>query len=99
MDGASDLQVTSPAEGSLQTSPLTIQWSGVATSTFNQVFIDNVEVARTNENKVTVSVARGEHQVAIRSLDEYGRGVYRTISFTVEHSQIHTKPDEEKKND
>ncbi|MFQ5861173.1 MAG: hypothetical protein ACE5IG_06460, partial [Dehalococcoidia bacterium] len=84
VDVANDLQITSPAEGSLQTSPLTVQWSGVATGTFDQVFIDNVEVARTNENEFTVSVAQGEHQVAIRSLDEYGRGVYRTANFTVE---------------
>ncbi|MEE9249308.1 MAG: PQQ-binding-like beta-propeller repeat protein [Dehalococcoidia bacterium] len=84
VDVANDLRIASPAEGSLQTSPLTIQWTGVAAGTFSQVFVDGVEIARTNEYEFTVPVAQGEHQVAIRSLDEHGRGVYRTANFTVE---------------
>ncbi|MFH1560538.1 MAG: PQQ-binding-like beta-propeller repeat protein [Chloroflexota bacterium] len=84
VDVANDLNITSPAVGSTQASPLTVQWTGVAIGTFNQVLIDGVEIARTNENEFTTSVAQGEHQVTIRSLDEYGRGIYRTADFTVE---------------
>ena len=86
VDVANELRITSPGEGSLQSSPISIQWTGVADGTFNQVFVDNVEVARTNEGEFTGPIAQGKHQIAVRSLDEYGRGAYRTVSFTVEKS-------------
>jgi hypothetical protein len=60
-----------------------ISWEGVSPGAFNQVFIDDIEVARTNENEVTLDLARGEHELTIRSLDEYGKGVYATVTFEV----------------
>jgi len=83
LDASNDLEIDSPSEDREVTSPVTIRWTGVAPGAFNQVFIDNVEVARTNENEVTVPAARGEHTITIRSLDEYGRGLYATAGFTV----------------
>ncbi len=83
LDVANNLRITAPTDSSTQTSPVRIQWEGVSPGAFNQVFIDDVEVARTNENEVTVSVAHGEHKLVVRSLDEYGRGVYATVTFTV----------------
>ena len=86
LDASNDLRIVSPTGDNAQTSPVTIRWTGVAPGAFNQVFIDNVEVARTNEDEVTVPAARGEHTVTIRSLDEYGRGLYATADFTVTKS-------------
>jgi len=86
LDASSNLKIASPSGDSALTSPVTIRWTGVAPGAFNQVFIDNVEVARTNENEVTVPAARGDHTVTIRSLDEYGRGLYATAGFTVTKS-------------
>jgi hypothetical protein len=83
---ASDLQITSPAEGSIQTSPVTVKWTGVGEGSFNQVFVDGIEVVRTNENEFTVPISQGEHELTVRSLDEYGRGIYRTVRFDVEKS-------------
>ncbi|MFC2017351.1 FG-GAP repeat domain-containing protein, partial [Chloroflexota bacterium] len=86
LDVASDLQITSPAEGSIQTSPVTIKWTGAGEGAFNQVFVDEIEVGRTNENEFTMPIAQGEHELKVRSVDEYGRGVYRTVKFDVEKS-------------
>jgi len=79
----SDFKITSPVADSSNGSPLTVTWTGIEEGAFNQVYIDNVEVARTNGNEVIVDVAAGEHQVMVRSLDEYGRGIYTAANFTV----------------
>ena len=84
LDVASNLMITSPAAGATETSPLRIEWTGVAAGSFNQVFIDGVEVGRTNENEFTVPVAEGEHVLTVRSVDEYGRGAYQTVDFVVQ---------------
>lgn len=80
---ANSLHITFPSEGDILTSPVTITWGGVSRGAFNQVFVDDAEVARTNENEVIVDVARGEHELVVRSLDEYGRGIYATVTFEV----------------
>jgi hypothetical protein len=81
---ANDLRIDVVGADGGSSSPVTVSWTGTASGAFNQVFIDSVEVARTNENEATVTVGRGEHEVTVRSLDEYGRGVYGTVSFTAE---------------
>jgi outer membrane protein assembly factor BamB len=81
---ANNLRITSPTSEGSQTSPVRITWEGVSPGAFNRVFIDDIEVARTNENEVTLDVARGEHELTIRSLDEYGKEVYATVTFEVE---------------
>lgn len=77
------LSITTPAEGSDQSSPVALAWDGVLSGAFNQVFIDGAEVARTNENTVLLEVARGQHELVIRSLDEYGRAIYAAVTFEV----------------
>ncbi len=90
LDVASDLRITSPAEGSVQTSPVTVEWTGAGEGAFNQIFVDGTEVGRTNENEFTVAVAQGEHELKIRSVDEYGRGIYRTVNFDLEKGSAST---------
>ncbi|MFC1935734.1 PQQ-binding-like beta-propeller repeat protein [Chloroflexota bacterium] len=84
LDVENDLRLSIVGEGSASTSPVTIRWEGVGPGAFNQVFIDNVEVGRTNENEFTVAVTKGDHEVMVRSLDEYGRGIYQATEFSVE---------------
>lgn len=83
---ACDLNITAPADGSAQTSPVTVKWAGAGGVAFNQVFIDGIEVGRTNDSELTVPITQGEHALEVRSLDEYGRGVYQKVAFTVEKS-------------
>lgn len=90
LDVANNLGLISPMEGSSHTSPLKIEWQGVPSGAYNQIFIDGIEVGRINENEFTIPVAQGEHDLTIRSLDEFGRGVYRTARFTVEKESAAT---------
>lgn len=83
---ANDLQITSPSAGSKLDSPVDIRWTGVPRGSFSTVFVDGVEVARTNEMEATLALSEGEHELTVRSVDEYGGGVYQTITLTVEKS-------------
>lgn len=84
LDATNDLQITSPSDSGSVQSPVTVQWTGVTPGAYNQVFVDGIEVAVTNENEVTITAAQGEHRLSVRSLDENGRGLYATSGFTVE---------------
>jgi len=83
-----NLRIESPADGSTQTSPVTVKWSGASDVAFNQVYIDGIEVGRTSGNELTVQAIQGEHDLEVRSLDENGRGVYQTVTFTVEKGSL-----------
>ena len=83
LDVANDLRVSVPDAGVF---PLQVSWTGVAPGSFNQVFVDGLEVARTNLDAASVPITAGRHEVTVRSLDEYGRGVYRTVSVTIDKS-------------
>ena len=83
---ANDLQIVSPPAGSKLDSPVDIQWTGVPRGSFSNVFVDGVEVARTNDMEASLTMAEGEHELTVRSVDEHGGGVYRTITLTVEKS-------------
>jgi hypothetical protein len=45
-------------------------------------------VGRTNENELTVPITQGKHKLEVRSLDENGRGVYQTMTFTVKKGSL-----------
>jgi len=92
LDVARNLQITAPVEGSTQTSPTTVKWVGAGEGAFNQVFIDGIEVGRTNENELALQITQGEHELEVRSIDEYGRGVYRKVAFTVEKDSSPVTP-------
>jgi len=83
-----NLRIESPADGSTQTSPVTVKWSGASDVAFNQVYIDGIEVGRTSGNELTVQAIQGEHDLEVRSLDENGRGVYQTLTFTVKKGSL-----------
>ncbi|MFC1925777.1 PQQ-binding-like beta-propeller repeat protein, partial [Chloroflexota bacterium] len=82
----SDFQITSPEGDSSLSSPVTIAWEGVPEGSYYQIYIDDAEVARTNDNEITLDVSRGDHRLVVRSMDEYGRGLYTSTTFSVEKS-------------
>ena len=84
LNAANNLTITSPIPETRYDSPVHVRWTGVPQGSFNQVSIDGVEVVRTNDNEVTLPVARGNHELSIRSVDEYGGGVYQSMEFIVE---------------
>lgn len=81
---ANELKIDVSGDEGGSGSPITVRWTGVRPGSFSQVFVDGVEIARTNDSEVTVSASKGQHQVTVRSLDELGRGVYQSVEFTVE---------------
>jgi outer membrane protein assembly factor BamB len=83
-----NLRIESPVDGSTQTSPVTVKWSGASEVAFNQVYIDGIEVGRTNDNELTIKVTQDEHGLEVRSLDENGRGVYQKVVFTITKSSL-----------
>ena len=83
LDPSHSFSVSSPDEDSIQTSPMTLSWTESGSSSFAEVYVDNVKVAHTNDNEITMDVAGGQHEVRIRSVDENGRGSWDTVSFSV----------------
>lgn len=83
LDVANRLHISAPATGG---SPLEVSWSGVAPGSFNQVIVGGLEMARTNLDSASVPLTAGDHQVTVRSLDEYGRGVYTTLPVNINKS-------------
>lgn len=87
LDVVHSFSITSPTEGSSGSSPVTFGWTGAGSGSFIQIYIDDVLVAQTNESEIAVEVAKGEHEVKIRCVDENGRGVWDTTSFAVSKSE------------
>jgi hypothetical protein len=88
LDVNSELKLDLPSGESSVSSPLTLEWDGAAPGSFNQVYVDGIEVARTNGEAVELNLRSGEHTVAVRSLDPSGRGVIVTSQVSVSKSQL-----------
>lgn len=83
LDVFSELTVTAPPREVSAPGPVTVSWSGAPDGSFNQVIVDNVEVARTNESTVELNMSVGEHTITIRSIDPSGRGIRKSITTTI----------------
>jgi hypothetical protein len=81
------LAIDLPGGSSNVSSPLKLQWEGAAPGSFNQVFVDGVEVARTNTEETELNLRAGDHAVVVRSVDPYGRGIITTSEISVSKSQ------------
>jgi hypothetical protein len=72
----SDLEVTSPEDGA-RTEPIVgVEWQGSTDGDFSQVFVDGVRNDITNGHESELFLARGNHTIVVRSIDEYGRISY-----------------------
>jgi len=77
-----DLQVTSPEDGA-KTSPVVgVKWEGSADGTFSQVFVDGVRNDITSGFKSELFLARGNHTILVRSIDDCGRISYSTSDMS-----------------
>jgi len=71
-----DLQVTSP-ENEARTGPTVgVAWEGPTDGDFSQVFVDGVRNDLTNGFESDLYLARGNHTVLVRSVDDCGRISY-----------------------
>jgi len=72
----SDLQVTSPEDRARTTPIVGVKWEGPPDSGFSQVFVDGVRNDITNGFESEQFLARGNHTIVIRSIDDFGRISY-----------------------
>jgi hypothetical protein len=80
---SNELQVTRPSEGATVGSRARIAWEGRTDSSSASVFVDGYENAQTSRNEVTLLLTPGEHEVVIRSVDEFGIVTYATVHLKV----------------
>lgn len=80
----SSLRVTSPVEGDVVGSRVRIAWEGGAPSSSTSLFVDGYESARTSVDQVVLPLTSGEHEVVIRSVDEFGTVTYAVVHFRAE---------------
>ncbi|MDM7998819.1 MAG: PQQ-binding-like beta-propeller repeat protein [Dehalococcoidia bacterium] len=71
-----DLQITSPGDGERTRSIVTVKWEGPSDGSFSQVFVDGVRNDITNGLESDLFLARGNHTILVRSIDECGRISY-----------------------
>ncbi len=70
------LQVTSPEDGAKIGPSIDLRWEGTTGGEFVQVFVDGVCNYAGNDSEVGLYLGRGEHEIVIRSVDDYGRISY-----------------------
>lgn len=80
----SALRVTSPMEGDVVGSRVRIAWEGGPISSSTSIFVDGYESARTSDDEAILQVTAGEHEVVIRSVDEFGTVSYAVVHFRAE---------------
>ncbi len=78
------LQVTSPSEGATVGSRIKIAWKGARDPSYSSIFVDGYENARTSGDEISLPVRPGEHEVIVRSIDEYGMVTYASVHFKAE---------------
>jgi len=78
-----DLQVTWPSESATVSSHARIAWEGAGDTSSASVFVDGYENAKTTGSEVTLPLKPGEHEVIVRSIDEYGMVTYATVHLKV----------------
>lgn len=88
LDVSSELMLTAPTEFVDGSEPVMISWSGATDGSFNQVIIDDLVVARTNDASVELNLAAGKHSITVRSIDPSGRGIRATATTTVSKSSV-----------
>jgi hypothetical protein len=76
LDTGADLQVTSPADGASTGPVVRVRWEGTGEGEFAQVFVDGVLNYAGNDSGVDLYLARGCHDIVVRSIDDCGRILY-----------------------
>ncbi len=70
------LEVTSPGNGARTGPNVGVTWEGPAEGDFSQVLVDGVRNDMTNGLEANLYLGRGEHDITVRSVDDWGRVSY-----------------------
>jgi hypothetical protein len=76
LNTTADFQVTSPASGARTGPDVGVRWEGASEGEFAQVFVDGVLNYAGNDSGVELYLARGCHDIVVRSIDDCGRILY-----------------------
>jgi hypothetical protein len=76
LDVNAELQVTSPEDGAKTSPSVGVRWEGPTDGDFSQVFVDGVRNDLTNGFESELFLARGNHTIVVRSVDDCGRISY-----------------------
>jgi len=76
LDVNSHLQVTSPEDGVSTGPTIGVRWEGPTDGDFSQVFVDGVRNDISNGFESQLYLARGNHTIVVRSVDDCGRISY-----------------------
>jgi outer membrane protein assembly factor BamB len=73
LDTNAGFEVTSPADGAKTGPVVPVRWEGTSDGEFVQVFVDGVRNHAGNSSGVDLYLARGRHDIVVRSIDDCGR--------------------------
>lgn len=76
LDTNARFKVTSPADGARTGPVVPVRWEGCYEGDFVQVFVDGVSNYEGNGSGVDLYLARGQHDIVVRSVDDCGRISY-----------------------
>jgi len=76
LDVNAHLHVTSPEDGAKTGPSVGVRWEGPTDGDFSQVFVDGVRNDITNGFESELYLGRGQHDIVVRSVDDYGRISY-----------------------
>lgn len=72
----SALKITSPDSGAKTGPSVSLRWEGTTADDFTQVFVDGVRYDTGYRSKADLRLGRGQHDIVVMSIDEYGRVSY-----------------------
>jgi len=87
-----DLSIISPQDHQTASSPIKISWSEDNEDTVKIVMVDNNKIMKTTGENAEFDLKHGNRKITIYSFDEYGKGLYVTVTVNVEKTSATANP-------
>jgi hypothetical protein len=78
-----DLSISDPLENQQVTAPVKITWDEQNTETVKVIMVDNNRITKTFDEYAEFDLKSGTRKITIYSFDEYGKGLYESITIEV----------------
>ncbi|MBN2330625.1 MAG: PQQ-binding-like beta-propeller repeat protein [Candidatus Aenigmarchaeota archaeon] len=83
LDTSKDMSITSPASGSVTGSPISVEWETGA-GAMSMLMVDDKRTLITDGDEAEFEILSGEHKITIYAFDRFGKGLYDSVTVTVE---------------
>lgn len=87
-----DLSIVSPQDYQIVTSPMKISWSENNNDTVKIIMVDNNRIMKATGKNAEFDLKQGNRKITIYSFDEYGKGLYETVTVNVEKTSAAATP-------